>query len=126
MAAAQALLGAPIARLPQARQAQLDVVMSEWRAAMASRVDFPETHLQLAGVALTLRALPQAEAAFREAVQLDPQRVEAWIMLVRLAAATRGTEAATTVIEQALAVLPDDDSLVRLREEVLALSGDDQ
>ncbi len=126
MSAAQALLGAPVARLPIARQAELDAAMSEWRAAMASRVDFPETHLQLAGVALTLRAFPQAEAAFREAVQLDPQRVEAWIMLVRLAAATRGTEAAMTVIEQALAVLPDDDSLVRLREEVLALSGDEQ
>jgi len=126
MGAAQALLGAPVARLPSARQAELDAAMSEWRAAMASRVDFPETHLQLAGVALTLRAFPQAEAAFRETVRLDPQRVEAWVMLVRLAAATGGPEAATAVIEQALAVLPDDDSLVRLREEVLALSGDDQ
>ena len=126
MSAAQALLGAPVARLPSARQAELDVAMSEWRAAMASRVDFPETHLQLAGVALTLRAFPQAEAAFRETVQLDPQRVEAWIMLVRLAAATRGAEAATAVIEQALAVLPDDASLMGLREELLGLSGDEQ
>ncbi|MFP4277591.1 MAG: multiheme c-type cytochrome [Wenzhouxiangella sp.] len=126
MAAAQALLGAPVARLPNARQAELDAAMSEWRAAMASRVDFPETHLQLAGVALTLRALPQAEAAFREAVQLDPQRVEAWIMLVRLAAASRGTEAAKIVIEQALAVLPNDASLIRLRDELISLAGDGQ
>ena len=118
MAAAQALLGAPIARLPSARQAELDAAMDEWRAAMASRVDFPETHLQLAGVALTLRAFPQAEAAFRETVQLDRQRVEAWIMLVRLAAATRGSDAALAVLEDALAAVPEDSTLLSLRQEI--------
>lgn len=118
MAAAQALLGAPIARLPAARQAELDAAMDEWRAAMASRVDFPETHLQLAGVALTLRAFPQAEAAFRETVQLDRQRVEAWIMLVRLAAATRGSDAALAVLEDALAAVPEDSTLLSLRQEI--------
>ena len=118
MAAAQALLGAPIARLPRATQARLDAAMAEWRAALASRVDFPETHLQLAGVALTLRALPQAEAAFREAVYLDPQRLEAWVMLVRIAAHTRGAEAAREVLAEALAAVPHDDILLSLRKEL--------
>lgn len=118
MAAAQALLGAPIARLPRDTQAQLNAAMSEWREAMGSRVDFPETHLQLAGVALTLRAFPQAEAAFRETVQLDRQRVEAWIMLVRLAAATRGSDAALAVLEEALAAVPEDGTLLSLRQEI--------
>jgi len=120
MAAARELLGAPIARLPRARQADLDAAMGEWRAAMASRVDFPETHLQLAGVALTLRAFPQAEAAFRETVQLDPQRVEAWVMLVRLADATRGSDAALAELEEALAALPEDNTLLSLRDEIEA------
>ena len=126
IATARALLGAPIARLPRARQAELDAAMSEWRAAMASRLDFPETHLQLAGVALTLRNFPQAEAAFRQAVQLDPQRVEAWIMLVRLAAATRGAEAATDVLEESLSIMPEETSLIRLREEMVKLGEDGQ
>jgi len=118
MAAAQALLGAPIARLPRATQARLDAAMTEWRASLASRLDFPETHLQLAGAALTLRAFPQAEAAFRETVYLDPQRVEAWIMLVRMAAATRGADAALDVLEGALAVVPQEPALLHLREEL--------
>ncbi len=120
MAAARELLGAPIARLPSARQAELNAAMGEWRAAMASRPDFPETHLQLAGVALTLRAFPQAEAAFREAVQLDPQRREAWVMLIRLANATRGPEAALAVVKEALTSLPGDQGLLLLQAEFLS------
>jgi cytochrome c-type biogenesis protein CcmH/NrfG len=111
MAAAKALLDAPIARLPDPAQADLDTAMTEWRAALASRLDFPETHLQLAGMALTLRAVPQAEAAFREVVRLDPQRAEAWVMLVRIAAATRGRAAARSVLDDALAAAPHDPAL---------------
>lgn len=40
------------------RQADRDAAMVEWNAAVASRLDFPETHLQIAGMALTMRALP--------------------------------------------------------------------
>lgn len=118
MAAARALLGAPVARLPSAHQAELDRAMGEWRAAMASRLDFPETHLQLAGVALTLRAFPQAEAAFRQTVLLDNYRVDAWVMLIRLAAAMRGTEAAEQVLEEALAAKLDEDTLAQLQAEI--------
>jgi len=119
MAAARELLGAPIARLPGANQANLDAAMGEWRAAMASRLDFPETQLQLAGVALTLRAFPQAEAAFRETVRLDPQRREAWVMLIRLAEAIRGPEAALNVLAEALSPLPGDSGLLLLQAELL-------
>jgi hypothetical protein len=118
MAAARALLGAPLARLPAAMQADLDAAMSEWRAALSSRLDFPETHLQLAGMALTMRAFPQAEAAFREVVRLDPQRAEAWVMLVRIAAATRGAGAARAVLDEALTALPDDPGLGALDREL--------
>ena len=116
MAAAKALLDAPIARLPSATQADLDAAMVEWRSALASRLDFPETHLQLAGMALMMRSFPQANAAFREVVRLDPQRTEAWVMLVRLAAATNGADAAVAVLDEASAMLPDDPALLALRE----------
>ncbi len=120
MAAAKGLLDAPIARLPRAAQADLDAAMAEWRAAMASRPDFPETHLQFAGVALTMRAFPQAAAAFREAVRLDPQRVDAWEMLVRIAAATDGPAAARAVVDQALVANPTDPALLEFREGLRA------
>ncbi|MEE4119917.1 MAG: cytochrome c3 family protein [Paracoccaceae bacterium] len=118
MAAAKALLGAPVARLPGAAQADLDGAMAEWRAALASRLDFPETHLQLAGMALTLRAFPQAEAAFREVVRLDPQRAEAWVMLVRIAAATESAAAAYNVVKEALVAVPGDPALSALEGEL--------
>lgn len=40
-------------------------------------------------MALTMRNLPAAEGAFREAVRLNPQQIEAWGMLVRIAAVTQ-------------------------------------
>lgn len=114
MAAARDLLDAPIASLPGATQADLDAAMREWRAALSSRLDYPETHLQLAGIALTMRSFPQAAAAFREVVRLDPQRTEAWVMLVRLSAAMGGETAARGTLDQALAVLPNDPALLEL------------
>ncbi len=118
MAAAKALLDAPIARLPGPAQADLDAAMAEWRAALASRLDFPETHLQLAGMALTMRAFPQAEASFREVVRLDPQRAEAWVMLVRIAAAMRGAADARAVLDEALTALPNDPTLLSIGREL--------
>jgi hypothetical protein len=64
---------------------------------MANRLDFPETHLQAAGVALTLRNLGAATGAFREAAHLDPQLTDAWVMLVRIAGATDGGDAPASV-----------------------------
>ena len=116
--AAKALLDAPIARLPGPAQVDLDAAMTEWRAALASRLDFPETHLQLAGIALTMRAFPQAEAAFRETVRLDPQRAEAWVMLVRIAAALRGPGAARLVLEEAMQAAPADPALMSLERSI--------
>jgi tetratricopeptide (TPR) repeat protein len=118
IAAAKTLLNAPIARLPRTQQKNLDAAMNTWRASLSSRLDFPETHLQLAGMALTMRAFPQAEAAFRETVKLDPQRTEAWVMLVRIAAATRGADAARAVLEEALSELPENSALLAIGREL--------
>ena len=120
MAAAKALFDAPIALLPGAAQADLDAAMAEWRALMASRLDFPETQLQFAGMALTMRAFPQATASFREAVRLDPQRVDAWEMLVRIAAATDGPAAARAVVDEALVANPGDPTLRAFRDDLRA------
>ena len=120
-AAARALLDAPIARMPPAREADLNGAMREWRASLASRPDFPETHLQMAGMALTMRNFPAAEAGFREAVRLDPQRIEAWTMIARIAAATRGGDAARAAVEEALRANPGDPGLIALREQAARL-----
>ncbi|MCF3932101.1 tetratricopeptide repeat protein [Acuticoccus sp. M5D2P5] len=112
---ARALLGAPIARLPQVASANLGRAMGEWRAMLAAHLDFPETHLQLAGMAFAMRNIPAAQAALQKAVEMDPQRVDAWSMLVRIAAATEGTQAAMAVLAEAERHNPGDPSLAALR-----------
>jgi cytochrome c-type biogenesis protein CcmH/NrfG len=81
-------------------------------------LDFPETHLQMGGMALTMRNLPAAEGAFREAVRLDPQQIEAWVMLARIAAAAQGAVAAGAILDEALAVNPQDLTLQQLKAEL--------
>lgn len=116
--AAKQMIDAPIARMPRAIEEDYRRAMSEWRAALENRMDFPETHLLLGGVALTTRNLAAAEGAFREVTRLDPQRSDAWVMLVRIAAAGRGPEAARQVLDEALEVLPDDVTLRQFETEL--------
>jgi len=118
IAAARALLDAPVARFPGPIAADFATAMDDWQAAMASRLDFPETHLQLAGVALTMRNMAAAERAFAEVVRLDPQRQEAWVMRVRIAAATDGPDRALSIVNAALAALPDDLTLLGFKADL--------
>ena len=118
IAAARAMLGAPVARPPSDIAASLDAANEEWRSALGSRLDFPETQLQLAGMALASRSIPAAISAFREAVRLDPQRSEAWVMLIRIAAATEGVEAARAVAAEAFSAVPTDPAVRQLRREL--------
>ncbi|PWR00983.1 hypothetical protein DKT77_19615 [Meridianimarinicoccus roseus] len=117
--AAQQLLNAPIARLPADQQAAMNAAMGEWRASVTARLDFPETHLQLGGMALTLRNPDAARGAFREVVTLDPQNVDAWVMLVRIAAATEGRSATSAVLGEALQINPDAPALNQMLQELL-------
>jgi len=118
IAAARALLDAAVARFPRPIAADFSAAMGDWQAAMTSRLDFPETHLQLAGVSLTLRNMAAAERAFAEVVRLDPQRQEAWVMRVRIAAATEGRERALDIVNAALEALPDDLTLLGFKAEL--------
>jgi len=92
--------------------------IQDWQRSLGARLDFPETHLVLGGLALTMRNAPAAERAFREVVALDPQRPEAWPMLVQLAQINRGVEAAKQVLEEALTRVPDDPSLQALQRQL--------
>jgi len=108
IAAARMMLGAPVAHLPGRMARDLSAAMAEWQEALGSRLDFPETHLALGGAALSMRSAAAARAAFREAVTLDAQRVEGWVMLARIAAATEGEAATRAVLGEALARNPAD------------------
>lgn len=118
IAAAQAALGMPIAHLPERFTAAMRRTYAEWQAALAGRLDYPETHLQLAGAALTTRNLPAAAAAFAEATRLDPQLVDAWIMQVRIAAALQRRDEVGKLLNEALAKNPESQPLRMMQAEL--------
>jgi tetratricopeptide (TPR) repeat protein len=84
---------------------QLNIVAdarNDFQRSLQGRLDFPETHLQLGGLALTRRNLPAAKAAFETAVRLDPQLVDAWMTLGRIAFVEEGPESAATLLRSAI------------------------
>lgn len=95
--------------------AALSAGLAEWQDALALRMDFPETHLQIGGAALTTRNFKRALGAFREAVALDPQLVDAWTMVIRLQAALGDSEGAQISLEQAIAANPESLPLLGLQ-----------
>ncbi|WP_171211455.1 cytochrome c3 family protein [Ruegeria sp. HKCCA5426] len=92
--------------------------MSEWQGAIANRLDFPETHMVLGGMALTLRNPEAAERAFAEVITLDPQRAEAWPILVQLVQLNRGVEAAQSVLAEGLSRVPNHPELLQLKAQI--------
>lgn len=122
IAAARALLDAPIARLPGAIEQDMRGAMGDWQMSLSNRLDFPEAHIQLAGIALTMRNMAAADQAFGEVLRLDPQRQEAWVMRVRIAAATGDRDGALALADAALLAVPGDPALLDLRA---ALRGDE-
>ncbi|KUJ81887.1 multiheme c-type cytochrome [Ruegeria profundi] len=118
ISAAKEFLNIPVQALAPEQQMRVAQGMAEWQGAIANRLDFPETHLVLGGMALTFRNAPAAERAFREVVALDPQRVEAWPMLVQLAQINRGAGAARDVLNEGLEILPQDPNLLQLKAQL--------
>ncbi len=118
IAAAKQFLGADTGTLSRSQQAGIDEGMQDWQQSLRTRLDFPETHLVFGGMALTMRNAQAAEQAFSEVVDMDPQRAEAWPMLVRLAHINRGPDAARVVLERGLSVVPGHPELLRLQQEL--------
>jgi len=118
IAAAKQLLDTPPEQLAPSQRAMLGAAMGDWQKSMANKLDFPETHLVMGGTALTTRNFAAALRAFSEVVRLDPQRAEAWVMLVRLSHAIEGPEAARQVLRRALEKVPDDPALRQLMGQI--------
>ena len=118
IAAAREFTGAPIAHLPPATERMLRSASAEWRATLLAKTDYPETHLVIGGVALTLRNLRAAEAAFREAVQLDPQLTDAWAMIVRIRDAVGDANGARDALSTALDANPTSLMLLQLDQSL--------
>lgn len=96
----------------------LNRVMKEYQQSLAAKTDYPEIQMKLGGVALTQRNIPAAISAFKTAVKMDPQLVQAWIMLARINAAIGKPDIANQTLADAIKANPEEKLL---KQNVLSL-----
>lgn len=118
IAAAREFLALRVGGMPQAVSQNLSRAMGDWQGALAAKMDFPETHIVLGGIGLTTRRMDAALSAFGEATELDPQLVQAWVMMVRIQAALGNIEAALETADRAIAANPDNLDLFLLKADL--------
>jgi tetratricopeptide (TPR) repeat protein len=102
MEAARALAGAPKDRLTDAQRTALDRGLAEYVAAEQFSADRPESHLNLGLLYATQRRLPEAEAALRAALEVDPRFAPASVNLADLYRATGRDAEGERVLQGAL------------------------
>ena len=118
IAAAREFLDAPLSNLSSDSIDVVQNAMREWQASLLAKTDFPETHMAIGGAALVQRNTQAAEHAFREAVRLDPQLVQGWIMIARILAVTGDADDALNALDEALVANPSDQNLTSLRDQL--------
>ncbi len=114
IAAARALIGIPVNGASTDAAQSYRGAMQEFQRSLAGKADFPETHLVLGGTGLVMRNASAAEAAFREAVLLDPQLEDAWSMIIQLRLAAQDIDGARKTLEEALRHNPSSLQLIQL------------
>lgn len=118
MTAARELLSVPAGGLSGDQKSAMGIAVDEWQSALQSRMDYPETHMQLGGIALMTRNFAGARAAFLEAVRMDPQLVAAWSIIIRLSLAMEEPDAARAALDEAKAANPNDPTIAALGAQV--------
>lgn len=114
IAAAREFLDLRMAHMPDQVRQSLGAANREWQRSLMRKADFPESHLVIGGAALTFRDMRSAEQAFGEAARLDPQRTDAWAMVIRIRHALGNLDGARTALAEATAANPADFTLLSL------------
>ena len=115
--AAIEIAGAGVAALPAADDPKYRAALTEYLDSRMANADTPESQMALGGLALSRRQWDEAETAFRTATEMDPQLVQAWLVLSQIREARGdkpGTEAALTA---AIAASPRNIELLLARAE---------
>ncbi len=100
--------------IPAAAQAELQAAMREFQLSMLAKADYPEGQVVLGGVALTMRNYEAAAQAFLRAVEMDPQFVEAWTILIRIYTALGKTQESRTLLVEAIQNNPGNSEIEQL------------
>ena len=106
--AAKLLIGVSLDGLSSTDQTAARNALAAYQRSLFARADYPETQMQIAGLAMTLRDFRFAEQALATATVMDPQLADAWLLRARIQQALRRPDRAQTILEQAALALPDN------------------
>ncbi|MEO1557609.1 MAG: HEAT repeat domain-containing protein, partial [Pseudomonadota bacterium] len=118
IAAAREFLSLRAVQLPGDVSLDLQQAMRDWQGSLLAKADFPETQLVMAGIGLTTRRMDTALRAFGEAVSLDPQLEQGWVMMIRIHDALGNRSAALDTANRAIEANPDSIELSLIRAEL--------
>ncbi|WP_198174317.1 tetratricopeptide repeat protein [Mesorhizobium xinjiangense] len=123
VAAALELASIPPDALPEESRTALGTALDALRASMTAKADFPETQMAIGGLAMSTRNWAAAEAAFAEAVFMDPQLVQAWLTRARIAGALGRRGDARDILTAARAKNPDEPAIAAALAQSLMQEG---
>lgn len=123
IAAVRATLGISTAGLDADALAVVKKARLEFQNSMRARTDFPETHMQMAGLAMSGRNMRAADAAFSEALLLDPQLTNAWSARARMAMVSRQPKRAEKILMDGLKKNPDSAPIYQSLAGIFVQSG---
>lgn len=105
---AASLAGVPLDQVTPEQAAQLNALFNEYVSILQQDADMPSVQLQLGIFYLTRGDQKAAEAAYREALRLNPQLIPAYLNLADLLRGQSKDGEARALLLEALAVAPDN------------------
>jgi predicted CXXCH cytochrome family protein len=109
--AARLMIGIPLEGLSGKDKAAARREIGAYQRSVFSRADYPETQMQIAGLAMVLKEFGTAQTALRAALSMDPQLADAWLTLARIQAALRQPERTRKTLERAAEKLPENGEI---------------
>jgi predicted CXXCH cytochrome family protein len=107
IAAARSLITVSPAVFTPAQRQLFSTAFIDYQKFLLAGADHPSTQMGLAGLALSFRNIPAAMAAINEALAIDPQMSDAWIMKANIENAQRRPDLVEQTMKDAKAALPN-------------------
>ena len=107
MELARVLADIPLAQLDPADRQMLEALYAEYEQVLAQDADMPGAQLQLAGLHRARRQWPEAEAAYLQALRINPHLVPALLNLADLYRGLGRESEARVLIQKATGVAPE-------------------
>ncbi|MGB2078507.1 MAG: tetratricopeptide repeat protein [Vibrio sp.] len=99
------------AQLDEAQTSRLNQVLEEYRKAQAYQADRGFSHVALGNLALNLKELDKAEQHFKQAIEVEPIYVPAYVNLADVYRRQKLEKNAQEVLRQGIKIAPDNASL---------------